>query len=372
MRKLPQALDEGSRSGDTWSRRCQVPAMRHHELFEACGHCAGEARIRPPGASHPRRQLLWLYIPNTTHPENRMTGSTVFPCAPALADWSSASTSQNPDIELHVMSSGKLARRRPSWPGWKTRPWITRLSGTMSGPSMAARGVEGFISCLPDIPANRSLPAAGAEARTIRATCGRTSRGSSRSVRRSGCSAKTSRDTWTVDLRRSPGSYRAWALASKRACSRRLKSARPTSGTGSSYWPTPTTTLYGNRAEIRLKDNRLAFLPAADQTGSQHALGQAARIWTLFFSLAKAMGLKPVQVLVYPCSRPLHVTLRPGTRFSPGEWTFNPNFSDWIMGWPIGWSDTRQPVTEWSLWRQRMRTELSRLLSRDEGRATDV
>ncbi|GGB54956.1 hypothetical protein GCM10011316_28810 [Roseibium aquae] len=163
-----------------------------------------------------------------------------------------------------------------------------------------------------------------------------------------------------------PESYRAWALASKRACSRRLRSARPTSGTGSSFWPTPTTTLYGNRADIRLKDNRLAFLPAVDQTGSQHALGQTARIWTLFFSLVKAFGLKPAGTLVYPCSRPLHATLRPGTRFSPGEWTFNPNFSDWIMGWPIGWSDTRQPVTEWSLWRRRMRSELSRLLLKDD------
>lgn len=41
--------------------------------------------------------------------------------------------------------------------------------------------------------------------------------------------------------------------------------------------------------------------------------------------------------------------------------TFNPNFSDWLMGWPIGWTDPTQPVTEWSLWLQRMRGELSKL-----------
>jgi hypothetical protein len=41
--------------------------------------------------------------------------------------------------------------------------------------------------------------------------------------------------------------------------------------------------------------------------------------------------------------------------------TFNPNFSDWIMGWPIGWADPMQPVTGWSLWLQRMRGELSKM-----------
>jgi len=50
-----------------------------------------------------------------------------------------------------------------------------------------------------------------------------------------------------------------------------------------------------------------------------------------------------------------------GARTCPGDWTFNPNFSDWMMGWPIGWSDPAQPVTALSRWQQLMHTELSRL-----------
>jgi hypothetical protein len=284
-----------------------------------------------------------------------------FPCAPALADWSSASISQNPDTELFVMLSEKPALRPPSWRGWKTRPWITRLSGLMLSPSMAARGLENFISSLPDTPVSHSRPADCAAGGKIPATSGRMSHGSLERAVRNGSSAKTSRDIWTVDLKRLPETYRSWVTALKRACSQRLKSVRPTSGKGSSYWPTPTTSLYCCRVDILMGQDGFRFRTATDQKGSQHALGNTARVWTVFWELMKAAGLKPAQTPVYPSSRPLHVTLKPGTRTCPGDWTFNPNFSDWMMGWPIGWSDPAQPVTELSRWRQLMHTELSRL-----------
>ena len=66
----------------------------------------------------------------------------------------------------------------------------------------------------------------------------------------------------------------------------------------------------------------------------------------------------------YPFSRPLHLSLRFGTRALPGELTFNPHFSDWLMGWPIGWSDPKQPVTELSHWLRHSRTALLNRRSR--------
>lgn len=42
----------------------------------------------------------------------------------------------------------------------------------------------------------------------------------------------------------------------------------------------------------------------------------------------------------------------------------NPAFAEWLMGWPIGWSDCGSPVTEWSLWLQQSHSWLS-LLVRD-------
>lgn len=59
-------------------------------------------------------------------------------------------------IELFATSSGKHSPRRASWLGWKTRPWIRLLSGTISQPSMAERGVESWISSLRGSRASQS------------------------------------------------------------------------------------------------------------------------------------------------------------------------------------------------------------------------
>jgi hypothetical protein len=39
----------------------------------------------------------------------------------------------------------------------------------------------------------------------------------------------------------------------------------------------------------------------------------------------------------------------------------NPQFVEWLMGWPIGWTGSGPAATAWCLWRQRMRFALSQL-----------
>jgi len=41
--------------------------------------------------------------------------------------------------------------------------------------------------------------------------------------------------------------------------------------------------------------------------------------------------------------------------------TLNPRFTEWLMGWPIGWTQFELAETEWFRWLQRMRGELSRM-----------
>jgi hypothetical protein len=43
------------------------------------------------------------------------------------------------------------------------------------------------------------------------------------------------------------------------------------------------------------------------------------------------------------------------------QMTLNPRFTEWLMGWPIGWTEFELAETEWCLWLQRMRGELSRM-----------
>ncbi len=305
---------------------------------------------------------MWLFIPMTVAGR---TGS-VATCrdlhsAQELADWSSASMSQNPDIELCVTSSGKLLRRPASWRGWRTRPWIRLLSGTTWRPSTAGHGVARFISSLADIHASHSVVRANAEEKTTRGTFGRTSAGSSRKLTRSGASSRTSKGISIWEPPTSSRTFKAWATQLKRDCFQRLKSVHPTYGAGSSFWPTPTKSLYCNRTEIELSDAGMRLRNDPSQTGSQIALGNATRQWTQTWLLIRAWNARPKGRPSFRSSRPLHLSLMFGHRSSTGDLTFNPSFSDWIMGWPIGWTEPMRPATEWSAWLLRMRGELSKL-----------
>ena len=57
-----------------------------------------------------------------------------------------------------------------------------------------------------------------------------------------------------------------------------------------------------------------------------------------------------------------------GQKSSPSTRRLNPLFVEWLMQWPIGWTDCASPVTGFSRWLQRSRTALSELLSTQDER----
>lgn len=305
---------------------------------------------------------MWLYIPQQ-YLQTSLPGSH---CVPASAASSSDCTSPSLSIELFVMSSETLSPRPLSWPGWRTRPWLKLLSGVTCAPSTAARGVAAFISSLPATHASRSpMPAGGWETATP-GTCGPRLHALSGKFDPSGSSARMSTVTSQWDWPRSSESFQQWATQLKRACFLRLKSAHPTYGAGSSFWPTPVATLRGwNRSDIEISDKGLRFRSATDQTGKQVSLQRVARLWAMLYATMRLLGARPAGLTSYPFSRPFHLTLQAGTRSSTGDWTCNPSFLDWMMGWPIGWSEPMQSVTGWSHWLQRMRGALCALPTLD-------
>jgi hypothetical protein len=119
-----------------------------------------------------------------------------------------------------------------------------------------------------------------------------------------------------------------------------------------------------NRGEFRIDGRGLLWVPAADQTGSQVSIGETAKIWTAFRRVAVALGWTAGEMPAFPFSHRVLATIRPGSGCSAGEWTLNPAFTDWVMGWPIGWTDLTRPVTGFVPWLQRSRGELSTLASR--------
>lgn len=296
---------------------------------------------------------MWLFIP----PEKEMSlSASVF--APASADLTWDYTSLNPDIELCVLSSETVSLRPLSWRGWQTRPWHRHLYGTISRPSKADDGAAAFISSLPVIPASRSRYRAFERGRTIPATCGRMSLVSSEKSLRSGSSSKTYPGISPSASKTSSETFKQWATALRRASYQRRKSVGRTPVKGSSFWPTPTFKSAGNRACIKGSSLGIQFTTDQNQSGSQIGLKNAANAWTLMWDMMTAAGWTPQN---FQASHRCRVILLNGEKHSTNSLTLNPAFTDWMMGWPLGWTDPQRPVTAWSLWLRRMRIALCEL-----------
>jgi hypothetical protein len=138
----------------------------------------------------------------------------------------------------------------------------------------------------------------------------------------------------------------------QRVSYQRRKSAGPTSGNASSYWPTPTFKSAGNRVCFQPYPCRLKLLKDEAQAGNQFGLRNAASAWTVMWDFLLAMGWTPRSPV---SSLPFRVHLKSGEwPLRPGP-SLNPEFTDWMMGWPPGWTDPLRPVTGWSRWLQHAR-----------------
>ena len=169
--------------------------------------------------------MTWYYMPCTS--------------APATPDSSSPSGSPESPPEPWLTLSGTPTQRPLSWRGWRTRPWIGRLSGLTCAPSTLARGLAEWTSSLPASPANRSQRRDRSVELTMTAGCGPTSPASLLSWDRDSSCWRTSPDLFGT------GSLTSWpTLPSSGSMRNGVVYERPmlerrTSAAGSGSWPTP-------------------------------------------------------------------------------------------------------------------------------------
>lgn len=170
---------------------------------------------------------MWLFVP---HME-----------CPSVQEWedsTSDSKSLSPDIELWCSVNGKSTLRPYSWRGWKTRPYLKLLYGTISQPSMADRGVASFMSSLRATLANPGVTPASEKDTTTSALCSMTLPELSMRFNPSLYSLRTSAEQLTFDSIARPSS-KAWTTELRRDYSARLKWAHRTGGSESFSWATP-------------------------------------------------------------------------------------------------------------------------------------
>lgn len=172
--------------------------------------------------------MAWLYVPGSADSNSGSPGRSADTCSA----WAT--------------SSGTPLLRPLSWRGWKTRPWIRRLSGTISSPSTAERGAAAWISSLRDSRASRSASPASASGSRTTDGSGPSSPASFATWDRASCSWRTLRGSSSTGSTPSSVTWPNSGSMRSGICSARRTWAPRTDAPDGSYWPTPSAQSYGN------------------------------------------------------------------------------------------------------------------------------
>lgn len=210
---------------------------------------------------------MWYYSPSS-------------PSVPALADSTSECMTLWADALARSFSWNTKSLPAKSWLRvLRTVPWMTRRFGETSTPSMLAHSAESWLASLEDIPASRSaLPGSDSEPPT-RAISGRQSAESSVSASLIGASSKTWLDTFDSDIGTLfAQTSNALATGSRKASSRRRKSAPHTEGSGSLSWRSPAAQEPGVSADSLTGATGMWRTPDSPSSGGprnrQESIGQ--------------------------------------------------------------------------------------------------
>lgn len=287
----------------------------------------------------------WLYVP-----------------ASGGSSWESDSPS-GADIELWVLLSGKPQPRGLSWRGWMTRSWIAPLSRTISNPSTAARLLERWAASIWSPPASRANPRPRPASDSGPMTPGGSGLTSLESFARwdpISSSWRTSQRSLFLGEEETRFSDRLPNSGSMRngMCFPRPESEPRTGAVASTYsrgeYLTPSATAYGSsQNEGQVPHDRPSRgtpsletwarrwpTPTATDSkagGSRNAPGSKAHQGVSLSDMI-ATGDSAGRSLPAP------TTPAPGelsSESAPDSPLLNPNFVEWLMGWPSpGWSDS--------------------------------
>ena len=199
------------------------------------------------------------------------------------------------------MSRRKRSAKTFSLPGWRTESLTALLSGTTSAPLTPLDGGVALTLFMEAIPVNLLVLRESAMENLIRATYGPLFDESLESCAQRIASSRTLPGTSLSDLMLSPEAWKRWVTGLRQDSLRRRKSA------------------------LRIGDNACSFLPSprANKWGPPDSHGKIPLCW----QQTPRTGSHGV-----PGVSSRHGGQPKGVRINPSHW-------EWIMGFPIGWTD---------------------------------
>lgn len=303
--------------------------------------------------------------------------ASVYSAEPLGSTWESNSRASA--AELSLTWRGKPMPAKSWLRAWKKATWIQRLFGRMCQPSTDAHFGAWWAASL--------------EASLVKTSVSPESRRESKaSVAGSGSSLPASSPKFSLDwssLKTSRPSARTASKSSSRTLPRSgsmqsgVLSERPilerlTIATDSSFWPTPDASVStgnnrgGQQGRVGKDRPCLARMGMYWQTpratdgdkggpnqtsgGQPSLVNQARRMWPTAAAAhdAKDTGAKTEYERKSPGPTATGLLLQmqmSGARLLPKDRTLNPRFVEWLMGWPIGWTNCDSQVTEWFLFK---------------------
>jgi hypothetical protein len=287
---------------------------------------------------------VWIHLP-----------STCCPSAPASADSTSASEWRSQMLEQSASWRGKPFAAKSWLRAWEKSGWMMRLFGRIYEPSTAVRGAESWIASLAATRASHSASQGKGSGPTTQGTSGQMSPELSPNASHAPSSLRTSATIYEWASSKSTMTYAGWATALRRACLQRRKSALRTNENDSSSWPTPNVPNGGHSPKpgyISVTGKR------ANGSKKSVALEKRVKMWaTPRASYGEkggpnmSFGAGGVPLPTQAC----HFILTDQKTGTDGSMSslcaptyrpqLNPLFVEWLMGWPLGWTDCGDVAT---------------------------
>ncbi len=294
----------------------------------------------------------WLYTPDTYQ-------------SALVSGESTLDLKQHSEFAPWVTSKGTLSQRAFSWRGWLNRPWISRLFGTISRPSMAQDGVDVWTSYLRESHVSLfRMPVTGREQMT-QDGFGLTFIELVRTAGRARSLLRTHRDLSKKDFMKFSSILPKWGTMRNGECSTQVTHPRPIEDNAYSFWPTTANSTYNHGSNRPALAQSLDTVPWATPTANiwketgpnidwdlrdQNRitnLAVQAKLWPTPITVDSLGGhrltgknkeAKNIGLSLTDASH-LHETTQKDGQDGSNEDYLNPSFVEAMMGMPIGWTD---------------------------------
>ncbi len=263
------------------------------------------------------------------------------------ASWAGTSSDGAPSALLSLMPTPAAS----SSPGNATDASHDSQSGMTSGPSTGTHGADTLTSFPVGSPARTSAqPERVPESTENVPACGVKWRESSARFDLGSCGWKTHRCLFPEDLPWSSVTLPKWGMMRAGVLWERITPEPRTGGIGAGSWPTPTafdaTTCTKGPGAVHKDRNRRAM---GGNGGPSRNLREVVRMPTPSANDWKGSS--------QPGQRRGQLT-DPAMCVIEAGGSLNPNWVEWLMGWPLGWTSTEpMPESTWAAWQRAFRSE---------------